>query len=127
MNVQSSVFDIKGGLIPAFNEKCIRVCAALAEDYCGQGRRVRFMSNSGDNDKTVDCTASELYDILLELAFLRNNAVVDFDTYLKYIVPGIKNSEIIIVSPFCTEYCDVIGSEYPWVSFVFPDMIGDEQ
>ncbi|MBE6853406.1 MAG: DUF58 domain-containing protein [Ruminococcus sp.] len=124
LNMQSSSSNLKGALYLSSIEKCVRICAAVIQDYCANGKKVRLMSNSLRNNEMVDCTSADMHGLMTELALMSTEVGADAEVYLSCVIPKINDSEIIIISPFRTDYFDVLGYENPNVAFVFPDMDG---
>lgn len=124
LNIQSSPFDSLGVSFPERTEKCIRLCAAVIRDYCSQGKTVRLISNYQRNGQILDLRSADMISLFRVLAEITYDIGENFDRLLSCVVPEISDSEIIIVSSFETEFCEVIKAEKINAHFLYSYMAG---
>lgn len=125
LNVQSLKTDITDAVRPEYVEKCIRICAGVIHDSCINGRRVRLLSNDITTGEFLDIQSGNEFDLLYALARIEIKIGEDIKKFLYGTVSEMTDNDVIVVTAFSTEEFENIKTEYPNISFLYPEIMAE--
>lgn len=125
LNIQSTPQDISHAIYEQSVEKCISTCAtAIYTLFESNSNNIRLISNTQINGCQIDVRSSDYSELLRVLADIDLNISVPFPHLITAILPEIKNSEILIISSYQSEFLNQIEYENPLVRLLIPDLSG---
>lgn len=121
MNMQTTALDISESSNHDKLEACIKTCAGIIGYGTSRGMTVRYISNTMINDVAVDLSASDPIPLLEILADTGTAVSKAFPVFLSMMLPFVRDSYTVVVTPYYDEEITRILSEDASVSLIIPE------
>lgn len=124
MNMQTSQFDVFESVHLDKLENCIKTCASIINTKTSEGLTVRYMANTLIGNEAVDISSSDALPLLETLADITNIVSRAFPDFLQSALPFLRDSYVIVVSPYSSKELLELTYGDPSVILIVPEQTG---